>query len=341
MVFCNASMALKQKLLLGIVFASLFLFGCAQPSLQPTLSPTPAATVFPSAVPSPTFAPAMTPSPSPTSTALISTPTPTYAVSLLEVYFVDVGQGDAILVRSGTEAMLVDCGDSAHASSLAYYLRSQGVSKLNYLVATHPHADHIGGCTTIMNSIPTEKVLDNGQSYSSSTYQAFIFAAKQRNYAVARKGFTATIGGAAFKILWPSEIFYTETNDNSVVLKLNAGSVDFLLTGDCEQTCEQNLLSQDVASEILKIGHHGSRTATSQSFLNAVKPSIAVISVGAGNTYGHPHSETLSKLSSVDVTVYRTDLHGTVKIRSDGLTYSVEATYGVPSPTPYARLRAN
>jgi len=243
---------------------------------------------------------------------------------------IDAGQGDAILVEAGNASMLVDCGDAQHADAVVDYLNSSGITALNYLVATHPHADHIGGCPEVMRAVVVENVLDNGQNASSATYREFKAAAAGTNYSAAGKGFQSALGGAGFSVLWPVEKPLPGTNDNSIVIRLSFGSTAFMLMGDCERECEENLLNETIAAQVLKVGHHGSGTSTSQPFLDKVRPEAAIISVGANNTYGHPANATLSKLAAIGAAVYRTDLNGTITVSTNGTGYTVAAV-GLPN----------
>ncbi|MFU8767933.1 MAG: ComEC/Rec2 family competence protein, partial [Candidatus Methanoperedens sp.] len=221
------------------------------------------------------------------------------------------------------EAVLIDGGNNGKGSIVLAYLKKEGIADIDYLIATHPDADHIGGLDEIIDGFPVTVVYDNGESKTTKTYSDYLSRAQKSDYEVVKMGFSFTLDGVNFQVLHPSSSFKTDVNENSVVIRATYGNVDFLFTGDCEHSCEQDLLNSGAIldSEILKVGHHGSKTSTSNLFLNAVSPEVAVISVGDGNRYGHPHQETLDKLASVES--YRTDLHGTIVVETDGTGYTV------------------
>jgi beta-lactamase superfamily II metal-dependent hydrolase len=253
------------------------------------------------------------------------------------VHFIDVGQGDAILVESGDADILVDGGPSG--SAVLSYLAGQQVPDIDLLVATHPHADHIGGLDDVLAQYSVHEVWTNGATATSQTYQTFATAvaaegAVQRQV---RRGYSAQLGGLTLTALHPVDPLTGDTNGDSIVLRLSCGSMDVLLTGDATESSEASMLadtSVNLEADVLKVGHHGSRTSTTNAFLNAVTPQDAVISVGAGNTYGHPTQETLNRLAAHGTTVYRTDLNGTVVLSSDCNTYSISTTGATPPPQP-------
>lgn len=246
------------------------------------------------------------------------------------VYFWDVGQGDSILISTDQKNVLIDGGPESAGSALLGYLWSVNVTHLDFLVATHPHADHIGGLPAVLTSnITVDVVLYNGQNYSSQICQQFMSLAQEHNLTVAcRNQFYPLTATVNFTILNPTQPFELPSNDlntNSVVLKLQVKSVSLLFTGDATAEAEQKMLDAglNLQSNVLKVGHHGSRTSTSQPFLDAVNPSYAVISVGVGNVYGHPHNETLQRLDSKGIVTYRTDVLGTIVFIIDGTTVMV------------------
>jgi competence protein ComEC len=258
----------------------------------------------------------------------------------LRVDFIDVGQGDSILIRTPEgKVALIDGGDSG--SGALAYLRAQGVTRVDLLVATHPHADHIGGLVDILENLPVTKVVTNGVSTTTLTYEHFLdaIAAAQATYVEAKRGDKLELGAFSFDVLSPAgSSSDADLNDGSLVLRLVDGGVAFLFTGDAEATAEAGMLAagQNVQAQILKIGHHASRTASSPAFLAAVRPKIAVYCAETGNEYGHPHAETLAALAAVGATVYGTDRNGTVSVTTDGVTYQVtttgDATPVVPPP---------
>lgn len=243
------------------------------------------------------------------------------------VHFIDVGQGDSIYVAlPDRNDILIDGGDNSKGSVVVSYLKNLGVDDIELMVATHMHADHIGGLDDVLAAFKVEAVVDDGMAADTATYRDYRAAVLAEGclYEAAKAGRSWAFGPCVIKILGPVRD-YKDANNNSVVCLLDCGEIEFLFTGDAEAEAEADLLGKAIAAEILKVGHHGSRTSTSQAFLDAVNPEVAVISVGAGNRYGHPHRETLDKLAAAGVKVYRTDLNGTVVVTTDGGTYTVSA----------------
>lgn len=245
----------------------------------------------------------------------------------LEVHFIDVGQADSILIKTGMSAMLIDGGNNADGKKILGYLKSQGVSKLDYVIGTHPHEDHIGGLDEVIRSLETGKIIMPKVQSNTRTFESLLeeIRNKKAKVTTARAGLRWKIDDqTTCEVLSPISETYADTNDYSAVLKLTYGSTVFLFTGDAGKAVEREILRSgaNIQADVLKVGHHGSRDATSTAFLKAVSPKIAVISVGAGNDYGHPHSETLKKLEGVNI--LRTDKNGTIVITSDGTKISVE-----------------
>jgi len=264
------------------------------------------------------------------------TATPTPTPETLTVHFIDVGQGDAILVDRGDTDVLVD-GGPASAAVLAY-LQAQGVSDIDLLVATHPHADHIGGLADVLAQHQVSEVWVNGDTATSQTYQGFAAAVAAEGATVREvtRGYATQMDGLDLAVLHPTSQRTGDPNEDSVVIRLTCGQVSVLLTGDATNDSEAAMLAAGLVldSDVLKVGHHGSSTSTGAAFLAAVTPRDAVISVGAGNTYGHPTQETLDRLSAAGATVYRTDLDGTVVLTSDCNTYTLTTSGPGPTPTP-------
>lgn len=259
----------------------------------------------------------------------------------LRVYFLDVGQGDSSVILFGNKTILIDAGDMEHGDTVVDDLQELGVGHIDLLVATHPHSDHIGGMEDVLSAFPVTAVLDAGVPHTSSLYEHFLDEIDDRGipYSVAQRGETLSLDGLSILVLSPPEHRTDDNlNDNSVVLRISYGTVDFLFTGDAGTETESSLLKTGYAldAEVLKVAHHGSSDATSSAFLSRVNPAIAVISVGCGNEYGHPHEETLETLDAAGVTVYRTDTNGTILIVSDGSSYSVQTTDTADNPLTLA-----
>ncbi len=241
----------------------------------------------------------------------------------LAVAFLDVGQGDALLARCGGQTLLVDAGDNDTAQALVDELKTMGVTRIDLLVGTHPHADHIGGLDLVIETFDIGAVWMPDVTSNTRSFEDVLDAldAKGHSVTVPAPGTTAALGPALVRALGPVKDYGDDLNDWSMVVKLTFGQTSYLLTGDAERIAEQDILDSgaDLRATVLKVGHHGSRTSTSKAFLQAVSPRYAVISCGAGNSYGHPHKETLETLQKQGVTVYRTDLSGTITSVSDGV----------------------
>jgi beta-lactamase superfamily II metal-dependent hydrolase len=246
------------------------------------------------------------------------------ATGQLTVHFIDVGQGDAILVDYGTYEVLIDGGSSS--PGVVSYLNSYVDGPLEVMVATHPHADHIGGLTAVLGAFQVQQIWSNGEPSTSQTYTNFMSAvqAEGAEAHVARRGDQISVSDLTFKVLNPTNVFGS-TNNNSIVLSLSYGQVDFLFEGDAEQEAETSIIAAGLIPdvEILKVGHHASRTASSATFLAAAKPEAAIYMAGTGNGYGHPHAETIAALQAIGATIYGTDVKGDIVVTTDGQTYNV------------------
>lgn len=310
--------------LLAISIVVLLVLGCAVCLLAVASDQRPVPTATPTIASTPTITPTATPIPTAVVTVTI-TPTPTAApISNLTVNFIDVGQGDSILVNVNGKNMLIDGSTKSAGPTVVSYLRDQGVSTIDVLVSTHPHEDHIGGLPAVLSAFPVKLVVDSGQPYSTQTYESYLTIIDQKNipYVVGRYGQTIDMGpNVKVEVLSPPDALINDAaNDNSIVLMVTYGETEFIFMGDAGKETEAYLLSSgaSVDADIIKVGHHGSRYSSGTSFIAAVSPDVGVIEVGADNNYGHPAPETLQTLATYGVTVYRTDLNGDMVVTTDG-----------------------
>lgn len=251
----------------------------------------------------------------------------------LEVHYIDVGQGDATLIKCGSHAMLIDGGNNNKGTTVQLYLKKQGVESLDYVIGTHPDADHIGGLDVIVYKYNCEKVIMPDYEKDTRTYQELVDVIHDKNMKITYPvvGEQYALGEAKFTIIAPNSNSYGgNANDYSVAILLEYGKNRFLFTGDAEEASETEMLSNgiELSADVYKVAHHGSRSASTQEFLNAVRPKYAVISCGEGNSYGHPHAEVLNRLRSMGVEVFRTDEQGSIIASSDGenITWNCSAT---------------
>ncbi len=267
--------------------------------------------------------------------ACLSTPTPPLpAGGTLTVAFLDIGQGDSILIRSPNGmTMLIDGGNSDRDANevILPQLHEWGAQKLDVMVSTQPDADHIGGLPEVLENFPVEAVALSGQPHTTQVFERFVTDIRDLNVNAiqVRTGTVIPFDPAVqLEVLGPDDELVQDENDRnnaSIVIRLTYGQVSFLFPGDAEGQEERAILNggADLRSAVLKVGHHGSRTSTGEDFLAAIGPQIAVISAGENNQYGHPHQEVLERLNRFGVQVYRTDQNGTITITTDGTTLDV------------------
>lgn len=241
--------------------------------------------------------------------------------SQMRVSYIDVGQGDSEFIElPNGQTLLIDAGTNAAGESVVEYIQSLGYTSIDYIVATHPHEDHIGGLDDVINSFDIGDIYMPKVNTDTKTYEDVLDAIAAKNLII----FTAHAGisivdtdNLSIEMLSPVSDSYDDLNNYSAVIKIVYGNTSFLFTGDAEEQAESEI-TDDVKADVLKVGHHGSNTSTSDEFLERVSPSVAVISCGKDNKYGHPTEEILNKLSSISSTVLRTDELGTIVIVSDG-----------------------
>ncbi|HWR39384.1 MAG TPA: ComEC/Rec2 family competence protein [Patescibacteria group bacterium] len=251
------------------------------------------------------------------------------------VKILDVGQGDAILIRTPEQVTLIDTGDVPARDKLVSLLKQQGISSIDQVIITHPHSDHLGGMAAVIDNFTVKKVYDSGQPATTALYRNYLNQLQKKNipFQVVRVGDPdINIGtGVQLKVFGPQKTLMTgsesDLNNNSVVVRLSYGAFSVLLMGDAEKETEAVMLKNDadgLKSTLLKVGHHGSNSSTSLPFLTAVSPEAALICVGANNDYHHPHPSIVKRLEQKKVPVFRTDLNGTITITSDGKTYKID-----------------
>ena len=252
-----------------------------------------------------------------------STPVTVVSGNTLKVHFINVGQGDAILVQTPAgQNMLIDSGENDQGETVVNYLISQRVKDLDIVVGTHPHSDHIGGLDTVINHFTIKNIYMPKATNTTESFRDVLTAVKNKGLKIssAKAGVILPLTGANCRFIAPVKDSYEELNNYSAVIKLEYGSQSFLFAGDAGTESEAQMLNSgaDLKAAVLKVGHHGSYSSTGGKFLSAVDPQYAVIMVGADNTYGHPHAQTLTRLDKAGATIYRTDYNGTIVFITDG-----------------------
>jgi len=326
---------LKKRLLI-LMAVLLLLTGCGTTTndISPTPTAEPTATVTPSPTPVAEVPEITKPAEKPQENAAI------------EIHFLDVGQADSILVKTPDgKSMLIDAGNNADGQEVVSYIKKQNISRIDVLVGTHPHEDHIGGMDNVINSFDIDRIYMPKVSHTTRTYEDVLTAIKNKGLKVTSPapGTSFSLGEAKCTVLAPNSDNYDDLNNFSIVIKLEYGNISFLFTGDAEEVSEREMLSKsfDLSADVLKIGHHGSSSSTSPDFLKKVSPKYAVISAGKGNDYGHPSSEVMNRLKNANIPVYRTDENGTIVCTSDGksIEFNVKPgsySHGEKDETPRA-----
>lgn len=332
---------------------TLFILGCILAPLpitsQPATATPPPTALITDTVSPPTRTPTAIPATdtaqpaAPTGTATaqpsltpVVLPTDISSSNPFKVYFFDVGQGDSTLILGPDgQTALIDGGDSG--TGVVQYLQNLGIQRIDLMFATHPHADHIGGLVDVLNAMPVAQVVTSGEINTTSVFERFLDGIDRAGaeYVEAKRGDSIPLGNVAFQVLSPAHLSPDNLNNSSLVLKFKIGKTTFLFMGDAEREIESELLGsgESLDVDILKVGHHASKSSSTLAFLNAVSPKIAMYSAGIGNSYGHPAPQTISALQTIGAAIYGTDQLGTILITvsSDGYQVSSERQ---PAATP-------
>lgn len=231
----------------------------------------------------------------------------------LRVYCLDVGQGDSILISNNNQTMLIDASTNEMGDTVVKYLQELGITKIDYLIGTHPHEDHIGGLDNVIKNFDIGTIYMPNVTATTKTYEDVIKAVANKNLKITTPniGDTFSIGDATCEVMSVGTN-KSEYNECSIVIEMECNGVKYLFTGDANETVESSRSWDEV--DILKVGHHGSKTSSTENFLNQTKPKIALISVGEGNSYGHPTESALNRLTNIGAKIYRTDTDETILI---------------------------
>ena len=247
---------------------------------------------------------------------------------LLKVHYLDVGQGDSIFIElPNNETMLIDAAESYQSENIINYLKNLNYQKIDYVIGTHPHTDHIGGLKDIINTFEIGKIYMPKVISTTKTYESLLMAIKDKNLKInTAKAGTSIIDTDALKIniLAPNNSIYTELNNYSVVTKITYGTTKFLFMGDAEKLSE-NEIKENVTADVIKIGHHGSNTSSSIDFIKKVNAKYGIISVGLNNKYNLPKEETITNWENSGTKIYLTSTNGTIRASSDGTNIKIES----------------
>ncbi len=258
----------------------------------------------------------------------LTSETPPSVVDSAEFHFIDVGQGDAVLIRTPSGDVLIDAGKNSSEEALDAYLKAQGVKAIEYAIFTHPHEDHIGGADMVINNYDIKNVILPNCPSTTKTYTNMLSAISKKNVTTkeAHSGDKYRVGELVLNILGPVRNDYEEVNDHSIVILAEWGGTRVMLAGDAELEAENDILEKfgnsNINCNILKLGHHGSSSSSGEKWLKALDPDIGIICCGKDNEYGHPHSEIVERLSKHGIKSYRTDELGSLVFVSDGSTVS-------------------
>lgn len=250
----------------------------------------------------------------------------------LSVHYIDVGQGDCILIESGNENMLIDCGESSESDEVTAYLKEHNISEINYLVGTHPHSDHMGGMSAIVDNFEIDNFympyLPDSDIPTTKYFEKLLVSLEKKNISIKNPdtGDKFRLGDAEIVVVAPNQQKYSNTNNYSIGMILTHGDNSFIFTGDAEESAEEEMIANGLLKDIdvYKAGHHGSSTSSSKAFLDVIKPEYAVIMCGTGNSYNHPNDDAIERISEYvpEENIMRTDFKGSIVAVSDGKTIS-------------------
>ena len=237
----------------------------------------------------------------------------------LQIWFLDVGQADSILIQNGDANMLIDAGNNEDGKKLVSYFQSLGIESFQYVIGTHAHEDHIGGMDDIIDNFNIDTFYMPDAITTTATFESVLDSLEAKNIAFQTTSIDSIfkLGNATIDVLYVGTDD-SDLNNTSIVLKLTYGNTSILFMGDAEKEVETIIEKKDISADVLKVGHHGSNTSSSKTFLEKVNPNYAIISVGTGNSYGHPSNTTIQNLENQNIQIYRTDENGTIIMTSDG-----------------------
>lgn len=259
----------------------------------------------------------------------VNTESSSFTNGEMKVHFIDVGQGDATFIQTPNgKTILIDAGERDMGNKVISYIQSLGVNTIDVLIATHPHADHIGGLPEVINNFSIGQVYMPKVTHTTKTYEDLLLAIQNKGLKIntAKAGVVLDVDPDIEAVmLAPNGEEYSKLNDYSAILKIVYGESSFIITGDAEDTSEKKMVGGglNLKADVLRVSHHGSSSSTIQEFLSAVDPKYAVISVGRDNKYGHPHEEVITRLSNAGIDIYRTDIHGNIVISTKGNEYNI------------------
>lgn len=237
----------------------------------------------------------------------------------LNITYLDVGQADTILIQNDGHNMLIDAGNNEDGPLLVQYFKEQNITKFDYLIATHPHEDHIGGMDDIVKNFDIDKIYMPDITTTTKTFLDLLDAIEEKNmtFDVPKINQSFTLGHTLFQVIYTGND-KKNLNNASIVLKASFKNTSYLFTGDATSEVEKKILKKDIQATVLKVGHHGSKYSTTTTFLEKVNPTYAIISVGKNNSYNHPNQTTLDKLTKRNIEIYRTDEMGSIFLETDG-----------------------